>query len=237
MSERSAPPSASVGRWFAEEEKHARHGDYAWLTERLGPANGRRVLEIGCGGGFSTAALLGAGFQVLTLEPEAACRAAAAMRCGARFQSVAGALGALSAEAAADILAFDPEVIVCWMIGVAEASLPPAAHPAEQVRLAREAIHRAVATHAVAWPHADLIHLADRTAFPWKIKDIGRETQVKYHLATTCRDLPLAATIGDALFRKLEPRDWQEGSRAAANGLPSGIVPVLGSLLIRRRGD
>ena len=44
-----------VGYWQAEGEAYARAGDYAWMASLV---PGRRVLEIGCGPGFGTRALV-----------------------------------------------------------------------------------------------------------------------------------------------------------------------------------
>ena len=54
--------------WEAEGERYARHGDYEWMA---GLVPGRRVLEIGCGPGFSTQALAARGLAVLAVGGDA----------------------------------------------------------------------------------------------------------------------------------------------------------------------
>ena len=100
------------------------------------------------------------------------------------------------------------------------------------MRLYREAVHRRVAELAAALPTVSAVHLVDRSAFAWKIRDTARDTLLAYHAATTFAGLPFAAERADALYRKLDAGRWSP--ELARRG---GLVPVLGSLLAQRTGN
>jgi len=224
--------TAIYPRWQQESEKHWRAGDYAWMASHV---RGRRVLEIGCGAGFGTLALAQAGCPVLVVEPDPACLDAATRRLAeaglaAGVDWLAADVTGLDAAARATIGAFAPAVVACWMIGVRDDALDPTLPQHQAVQKARERVQRAVAELAAGLPSVGLVHLVDRTAFPWKIKDTARETLVMIHAATTFAGLPFTCRHDDALYRKLDPLTWPEGMQRAA----AGIVPVLGSLLARR---
>ena len=51
-----------IAYWEQEGEAYVRRGDYAWMA---GLVPGQRVLEIGCGVGYATAALAARGLDVL----------------------------------------------------------------------------------------------------------------------------------------------------------------------------
>ena len=223
-------------RWQHEAEKHDRAGDYAWMAERLVPG---RVLEIGCGVGFGSRALQRRGCAVLALEPESDCIAIAASRCsedraagdGVAANFLQSDVGRMGAEQRAAVEAFAPEWVVCWLMGAADEALDRSLPPAQAVQKYREAVHRQVAELAAGLPSVRGVHLVDRTAFPWKIKDTARETLVVYHQATTFAGLPFALDLKDAVYRKLDDRQWPA---PAAQRHSAGVVPVLGSLIARR---
>lgn len=222
--------SPSFERWRQEAEKHQRAGDYDWMAGLVG---GTRVLEIGCGAGFGTAALArAAARRLLVVEREAGIMAAARARladaehCG----WLAADVKELSDAALATIEAFAPDWIVCWMMGVPDEMLDPSLPHARAVQLALQKTHRAVAELAAQLPGVQAVHLVDRTAFPWKIKDTARETLVMVHSATTFADLPFSCAKTDAIYRKLDPITWPPGMARGTGG----IVPVLGSLIARR---
>ena len=224
-------------RWQAEAEKHDRAGDYAWMAEQLTPC---RVLEIGCGVGFGTRALQRRGCEVLTLEPVGDCIAIASSRCsedlcetksGVAPKFLQVSVGNLSESARQEVDAFSPEWVVCWLMGADDIDLDPQLPPAQAVQKYRESVHRQVADLAAALPSVKGVHLVDRTAFPWKIKDTARETLVIYHQATTFAGLSFELTIKDARYRKLDERQWP---MPAGQRPPAGMVPVLGSLVARR---
>ena len=221
-------------RWQAEGEKHWQSGDYLWMAERV---DAGRVLEVGCGAGFGTLALARRGIRVMALEPVADCIAIAAAR--VRDALPPGGLapiflevmaGRLGEAEQARVREFAPEWIVCWLMGAEDSALDPALTPVQAVQKHREAVHRQVAELAASLPTVRAVHLVDRSAFPWKIKDTARETMVFYHQASTLAGLPFTLDRGDTLYRKLDERQWPAAAGRAANG----IVPVLGSLVARR---
>ena len=73
-----ATVSDFVDYWRNEGEAYARRGDYAWMA---GLVPGRRVLEIGCGLGFGTAALVARGLAVLALDTLPECCLLYTSRC------------------------------------------------------------------------------------------------------------------------------------------------------------
>lgn len=215
--------------WESEGEALARHGDYDWMAA-LTP--GCRVLEIGCGPGFSTLALVQRGLDVLVVDAQPACLALARQRAGeqslALLEAEVTALGAGQREA---ILAFAPESVVCWLMGApAEVTGASAGDGGKAVVAYRERVHRAVAELAADLPSVSALHLVDRTAIPWQAKDIGRATLLGYHRQKTLAGLPFQAQREDALYRKLEAAAPSFKPHAALKG----VVPVLASLLAYR---
>lgn len=57
--------------WAETADEHAQHGHYAWMAEQL-PVRGR-VLEIGCGNGQSSLALVRSGQTVLAVDENPVC--------------------------------------------------------------------------------------------------------------------------------------------------------------------
>lgn len=224
-----------IVRWLAEGERHARAGDYAWMAG-LVPAG--PVLEVGCGGGYSTEALIAAGHPVMVVEPDAACRELARERLQDAMPPVLAATVAEALEPArlAELERFAPLTVVCWLMGGNDADVAaagPGAPHGKAVQAFREGVHRQVCELAARLPSVRQIHLVDRTAFPWKIKDTARDTLVLYHSATTFAGLPFTLAKTDTLYRKLDATAWPD---AGQRGRVAGIVPVLGSLIARRTG-
>jgi SAM-dependent methyltransferase len=69
---RSREQYAAVAGNYAVSESHARGDDLAWFTGRAGSVVPTLALDVACGGGFSTRALLAAGHRVVAtdLTPE-----------------------------------------------------------------------------------------------------------------------------------------------------------------------
>lgn len=219
-----------IDYWEGEGDTLRRHGDYAWMASLV---PGRRVLEIGCGPGYSTRALLERELAVLSVDDQADCLALATDRAaGLALDTLVARVDALDDAARARIADFAPETVVCWLMGApGEVTGARVGDGGKAVVAYRERVHRAIAELAASLPTVRALHLVDRTAIPWQAKDIGRDTLVGYHLQKTLAGLPFAATRDDARYRKLgESAAGPLGNRAA----PRGAVPVLASLLAHR---
>ncbi|OMG55094.1 hypothetical protein BJN45_08065 [Azonexus hydrophilus] len=220
-----------LGYWTAEGEAYARAGDYAWMASLV---PGTRVLEIGCGPGFGSEALLARGLSVLVLDHLAECLELARGRAAAASFLQAD-VSALTAGQLAQIEAFAPETVVCWLLGApAEMTGATPVDGGRAVVAYRERIHRAVAELAASLPGVRALHLVDRTAIPWQAKDIGRDTLVRYHLEKTLSGLPFTATRGNALYRKLGDTIASAGQVHQSRPALRHVVPTLASLLAIR---
>ncbi len=227
-----------LGYWESEGAHYVRRGDYDWMAAQIPPG---RVLEIGCGPGFGTQALLRRGCEVLALESLPACIEASAARCGATgvlFE--VGDVLDLNPAQLARMEAFSPVAVVCWLMGAPATVTGAAASDGVRAVVAyRERVHRAVAELAARLPSVHLLHVVDRTLIAWQAKDLGRDTLVNYHLGKTLSGLPFAATRSQALYRKMDDNtvNAAQGRKMtpALRGAMSGAVPVLASLLATRR--
>jgi len=217
-----------IAYWEAEGRAYAGRGDYAWMA---GLVPGKRVLEIGCGVGFATQALAARGLSVLAIDSLAECLAATQARvAGNDVCLMAADLMALTPEQQAEIAAFAPDCVVCWLMGApAEVTGAAAGDGGQAVVAYREKLHRRVAELAAGLPTVTALHLVDRTAIPWQAKDIGRDTLVRYHAGKTLLDLPFVVDRRRALYRKLE------ATTQIAHPALKGVVPTLASLLAERK--
>ena len=232
-----ATVSEFLAYWSNEGEAYVRRGDYSWMAELV---PGGRVLEIGCGLGFGTAALVARGLAVLAIDTLPECLAASTARLGEAAGGVIlmqADVAALTTEKLATIESFAPDTIVCWLMGAPAVTTGAVARDGgKAVAAYREAVHRHVAELAAKLLTVRALHLVDRTAIAWQAKDIGRDTLLRYHLGTTLRNLPFAAVRRNALYRKLEGSGLDDARiRRAYPGLP-GVVPTLASLLAERKG-
>jgi SAM-dependent methyltransferase len=234
-----ATVSEFLAYWESEGEAYVRSGDYEWMAALV---PGRRVLEIGCGLGFGTAALAARGLAVLALDSLPECLAATRERLG----DAAGQIGlmqadvaTLAAEQRAAIEEFAPDVVVCWLMGAPSATTGAtgamASDGGQAVAVYREAVHRQVAELAARLPSVRALHLVDRTAIPWQAKDIGRDTLVRYHLGKTLTGLPFVAERRNALYRKLEGSLMDLAQIRRSHPSLKGVVPTLASLLAVRK--
>ncbi len=226
---------AFLAYWQREGERYSRHGDYAWMA---GLVSGERVLEIGCGAGFGTVALAARGVEVLALDLLAPCIALTAERTAGTgsVRLLQADLTTLDEEAINAINAFRPDAVVCWLMGAPEeVSGVPANRGGAGVAAYRERLHRLVATLACDWPGVRQIHFVDRTAIAWQAKDIGREALVRYHLATTLKDLPFSAVVRNACYRKLDATAAELAQLQRLFPGARGVVPVLASMIVERK--
>ena len=223
-----------IGYWEAEGLHYVRRGDYDWMAAQV---PGQRILEIGCGVGYATQALLQRGLTVLAIDALPACLAVTRARCTDGNLSLLEAdVLTLQPEAMLQIEAFAPDVVVCWLMGApADVTGARMGDSGQAVVTYREKTHRAVAALAASLPSVQALHLVDRTVIPWQAKDIGRDTLVAYHQGKTLLDLPFLAQRTHALYRKLEDNAVNLAQMRRINPSMKGIVPTLASLLAIRR--
>jgi SAM-dependent methyltransferase len=230
-----ATVSDFIGYWQQEGEGYVRRGDYQWMASLV---PGRRVLEIGCGVGFATQALVDRGLTVLALDSLAECLAATRARLGesSGVDFLQAEVTALSDEASARIAAFAPDTVVCWLMGApAETTGATASDAGQAVATYREKIHRAVAVLASEMASVRYLHYIDRTAIPWQAKDIGRDTLVRYHSGKTLLELPFMADRRHALYRKLEDNVVDLAQIRNSHPALKSVVPTLASMLAERK--
>jgi SAM-dependent methyltransferase len=221
--------------WEAEGLAYVRRGDYDWMASLV---PGKRVLEIGCGVGFSTAALIERNLSVLAIDAIADCLEATRQRAiGGDLSLLEAEVATLSEEKKAAIATFEPDTVVCWLMGAPASTTGATATEAGQQAVAtyREKVHRLVAELASTLPTVQYLHLVDRTAIPWQAKDIGRDTLVRYHNEKTLVGLPFSGERRNALYRKIEDATANMAHLRKSHPSLKSVVPTLASLLAERK--
>lgn len=226
------PLATTLQRWRAESEDLERLGVYDWLTHRV---DSDRVLEIGCGFGVSTAALVRGGKRVFALDSRMDCLEATQRVAPQATLGVAD-VHHYDERLVADLQAFCPQAVVCWLAGAPASALPrdvPAQYAVMQYRLQ---LQQAVMQLATRLPTVRTVHLADRTAFPWKMKDAGRKTMAGIITAAVIGEAPFTLSEADVQYRKIEltAHAAQRAKPLADRGL-ANLVPVIGEATIKRR--
>ena len=217
--------------WEGEGAVYAQRGDYAWMASLV---QGKRVLEIGCGPGFGTAALVARGLAVMVIDNLPDCLNTLAQRAPGAQVLLANVCALNDADRAA-IAQFAPDTVVCWLMGApADVTGARAGDGGRAVVTYRETVHRAVAELAASLPAVKVLHLVDRTVIPWQAKDIGRDTLCHYHQGKTLQSLPFVADRRDALYRKLALAPVDLLNTQKMHPSLKGAVPVLASLLAKR---
>ena len=231
-----ATVSEFLDYWRQEGDAYVRAGDYEWMAAQV---PGRRILEVGCGLGFGSAALVARGQDVLAIDSLPECLAATRERLGddaARMTLMAADVTALDAEQMAAIQAFTPDVVICWLMGApVETTGATSGDAGQAVAAYREGIHRQVAELAERLPSVRALHFVDRTAIAWQAKDLGRDTLVRYHQGKTLLGLPFVAERRNALYRKLEGSLADLAQIRRSHPSLRNVVPVLASLLVERK--
>lgn len=225
-----------LGYWQDEGASYARRGDYEWMASLI---DGKRVLEVGCGAGFGTQALVAHGCTVLALDALPECLAATRERLGVTAADVLlieADVAVLASDHYAKIVEFAPDTVVCWLMGAPATTTGAASGDGGRAVVAyRESVHRRVAELAGELPSVRTLHYVDRTAIAWQAKDIGRDTLVRYHMDKTLRGLPFMAERANARYRKLEGSAQELAQLRRAYPSHAGVVPTLASLLAERK--
>lgn len=220
------PLDTTLARWRDESSQLDRSGVYDWLASRV---TGQRVLEIGCGYGASTAALVRAGKAVFALDNRMDCLEATREKIPQATYGLADVYH-YDHQLINDLKTFAPDAVVCWLAGAPAESLPKDVPPAYAVMQHRLTLQQSVVRIAAALDTVATVHLADRTAFPWKMKDTGCQTLVRMISSVVIADTPFALSEDDVHFRKLDlPLS------ATASGTLAGVVPVIGEATLKRR--
>ena len=219
------PLADTLLRWSAESADLDKQGAYDWLCSRL---SAERVLEIGCGFGDSTAALARHGKAVFALDNRMECLESARNRVPEATFGLAD-IRQVPERLVADLNEFAPEAMVLWIAGAPADDLPrdvPEQHTVMQYRLAFQQAAVALAGLVASIRH---VHLADRTAFPWSMKDAGRATMAQVISSAVIVQSPFSVTAQDVQYRKLTVP-----AALSRHATPGGIVPVLGEATLVR---
>lgn len=222
------PLTVTLGRWQSEAAELERAGVYDWLANRI---PGKRVLEIGCGFGCSTASLARAGKNVFALDNRMDCLEAAKKRTPEATYGMAD-IHHYDPRLLDDLRDFAPDAVVCWLPGAPADKLPrdvPATHAVMQHRLVMQ---QAVVRLASSLESVKTIHLADRTAFPWKMRDAGRQTMAQLITSAVILDAPFTLDASDVHYRKISESPLASMPEL---GALKGIVPVMGEAQLKRR--
>ncbi len=218
--------------WEEEGARYQRQGDYVWMASL---PRGKRVLEIGCGLGFGTVALLERGIEVLALDSLDECLVAANLR-APLAKYLKADITSLTEQQLSQIRDYAPDAVVCWLMGAPAEITGAAPHDGgKAVAAYREKIHRHIAQLGTELSSVREIHLVDRTAIAWQAKDLGRDTLVGYHNQKTFSGLPFSAHRSNAIYRKLgEGKALSVHLSRLATSAMKQVVPTLASLLAER---
>ena len=217
----------TLARWLSESSDLEKQGAYDWLCGRISSA-ATRVLEIGCGFGASTAALVRHGKTVFALDNRLECLEATRERVPDAIYGLAD-VAQIHEMLLADLKDFAPEAMVLWIAGAPAESLPHHVPAQQAVMQYRLAFQKAALMLAAQVPSIMSVHLADRTAFPWQMKDAGRDTMAQIIRASVIANAPFSVDVADVQFRKLNLP-----FSAARHAMPAGISAVLGEAMLKR---
>lgn len=221
------PLAVTLARWETEAGELAHAGVYDWLVSRV---PGSRVLEIGCGFGYSSLAIARGGKQLFALDNRMDCLEATQKKIPEALYGLAD-VQHYDERLLGDLNDFAPDAVVCWLAGAPADALPRDVPPAYAVMQHRLALQQAVVRLAYRLPSVQSVHLADRSAFPWKMKEAGRQTLAKMITTAVILDMPFVVSEANVQFRKID-----DGAMLlnAASGPLRGIVPVVGEATLKR---
>ena len=212
-------------RWSNEAADLEKQGAYDWLSSRV---CADRVLEIGCGFGHSTAALAKHGKTIFALDNRMDCLEAARERVPDATYGLAD-IRQIHELLIKDLNEFAPEAMVLWIAGAPADALPrdvPEQYAVMQYRLA---FQQAAVALAAQISSIRTIHLADRTALPWVMKDAGRQTMMQLIASSVIGHAPFGISLPNVQFRKLSLP-----TASLHHAMPGNVVPVLGEATLER---
>lgn len=223
---------------------------YSWMSEQLGDA--KRVIEVGCGSGASTEALVTAGRQVLVIESNQYCAEIAKERL--RSKGIAtepilvGQLSDLSPWVGADVKFLVEDVlsaeleqrlpcswfdaIVCWMtgsnpehIGIAIGRAYMQFDGSEMPTYRLKVQERCYELGALTLRSNGIVHFVDRAT----IRSWADKEQIRLELAETLGSVAgsrYSMTKSDCFLRKL-PEGLGHSSIQYVIQAPAGVDGIL----------
>jgi SAM-dependent methyltransferase len=215
----------TLARWSTEAVDLEKQGAYDWLCSRV---SADRVLEIGCGFGHSTVALAKHGKFLFALDNRMDCLEATRARVPDATYGLAD-IRQIPEVLIQDLNEFAPQAMVLWIGGAPAEALPrdiPEQYAVMQYRLGFQ--QTAVAS-AGQIDSIRNVHLADRTALPWAMKDAGRQTMMQLIKTSVIGNAPFDISMPNVQFRKLSLP-----ASSARHALPANMVPVLGEATLER---
>jgi len=215
------PVADTLKRWSSEASDLEKQGAYDWLCDRI---KSTRILEIGCGFGRSTLSLSRHGKQIFALDNRMDCLEATRDLVPDAIYGLAD-VGQVHELLVKDLKEFAPEAMVLWIAGAPAEALPQNVPAHQAVMQYRLAFQRAAVTLAGQIDSIRTIHIADRTVFPWAMKDAGRQTMAQVITTAVIGSSPFKVSQADVQFRKLT---------SMHHALPGGMVPVLGEASLVR---
>lgn len=219
------PLTDTLDRWSAEAVDLEKQGAYDWLCDRV---RADRVLEIGCGFGQSTAVLAKHGKTLFALDNRMDCLEAARARVPDATYGLAD-IRQVPEILIQDLNEFAPQAMVLWIGGAPAEALPrdiPEQYAVMQYRLA---FQQAAVALAGQIDSIRTVHLADRTALPWSMKDAGRQTMMQLIKTSVIGTEPFDISLPNVQFRKLSLP-----ASSARHAMPGNMVPVLGEATLER---
>lgn len=219
------PIDMTLSRWSTEALELENEGAYDWLCSRV---KFKRILEIGCGFGVSTQAMVRNGKTVFCLDNQMECLQAAQLLAPEVTYGLAD-LRQIPDQLVQDLDEFAPESMVIWMAGAPGADLPTNVPEQYAVMQYRLVFQQAALTLASRVASIQTVHIADKTMFPWAMKNTGKQTMAQLLKTSVIGSLPFIVDTDDIQFRKLN----LSASTKLASRL-SGLSAVLGEATIRR---
>lgn len=245
-----AATESFVAYWQHEGERYFAAGHYDWMAAQTPPGF---VLEVGCGLGFSTVALLRSGRRLLAIERSEPIVDLARQKVAAELARLAASdpvsaaaetrACCVCAEAGkpdpaleATLATFAPQTLTCWLYGLADdyASQQTSTNTGNE----RLAAQQRIALWAATLPSLNSLHFVDRSVLPWQARRIAAEVYLRSlqdHVAAATGFVVDAASI---VLRKAELRSASQAREMSQlrqlNQRLGGVTPVFMSAVLRR---